>query len=47
MTGDCHVRFCGNAKVKFLCVTRLEAMQHKASSIDYRTENGVQPDNVV
>ena len=25
----------------------LEAMQHKASSIDYRTENGVQPDNVV
>ena len=24
MKGDFHVRFCGNAKVKFLCVTRLE-----------------------
>ena len=25
MTGDCHVRFRGNAGVKFPCVTRLAA----------------------
>jgi len=25
MTRDCHVRFCGNAGVKFPCVTRLHA----------------------
>ena len=28
--GDFHVRFCGNAGVKFPCMTRLAAMRRKA-----------------
>jgi hypothetical protein len=46
MTGDCHVRFCENAKVKFLCVTRLSASGRTAASREYRAEKTLHLDNL-
>ena len=36
MTGDYHVRFRENVRVKFLCVTRLEAMRGRHSVSEKR-----------
>ena len=33
MTGDCHVRFRENARVKFLCVTRLAAIRGENDNV--------------
>ena len=39
MKGDLHVRFCGNAGVKFPCVTRLEAIAGQRSGVQKNAEN--------
>ena len=45
--GDFQVRFCGNAGVKFLCMTRLPASGGQRCEKDERLEKKVQFENLV
>ena len=45
--GDFHVRFCGNAGVKFPCMTRLAASGGQRCEKDERLEKKVQFENLV
>ena len=45
MTGDCHVRFRGNAGVKFPCVTRLNASRQTEQADNDKKWNELEIEN--